>query len=155
MRRWQIPFLGLKKIREKLTPFEIEQFFTLSSEEMEGIATREHDLHRLAVALQVGFLRMTGRPLHQWQVIPRGILQYLGRQLQIEVPSIASLRALYQRRPTLFEHQSFAAALLGFRPLEEQPRRALVAHLNQEAEAARTPDHLVLSTKRWLYEHWV
>lgn len=30
----------------------------------------------------------------------------------------------------------------------------MVAHLNREAEVACTPDHLVLSAKRWLYEHY-
>ena len=153
MRRWHIPFLGLKKIPPKLTPFEIEQFFTLSAREIEVISTRERGLHRLAVALQVGFLRMAGRPLLQWQVIPAVILEFLGEQLQIEAPTIASLRALYQYRTTLFNHQSFAGSILGFQPMEERPRRGLMAHLNREAEAARTADQLILSAKRWLYEH--
>ena len=153
MRRWQIPLLGLKRIPPKLAPFEIEQLFTLSDEEMDEIWTCEQDLDRLAVELQPGFLRMAGRPLYQWQVVPSVIWQYMGQQLGIEAPDIASLGARYQHRTTLFNHQSFAASIKGFQSLEEQSRRGLVAHLNREAEAGLSADQLALSAKRWFYEH--
>ena len=42
-------------------------------------------------------------------VLPPGaLLGHLGGQLQIEVPALASIRALYRRKRTLYEHQVLA-----------------------------------------------
>jgi hypothetical protein len=117
VQRWQIPFLGRSSIPRQLSLFEIEQFFSLTSEELRAIRTRRGSLNRLGVALQVGFLRMTGRQLNSVRVLPQPILAHLGQQLDIAVPAIASIRALYRRERTLYEHQVFASDLLRFRSL--------------------------------------
>jgi prevent-host-death family protein len=62
---------------------------------------------RLARAIHLGFIGMTGRMLDSFEMIPRPLLEHLGDTLGIAVPTLASLRALYSRRSTLFEHQRF------------------------------------------------
>lgn len=66
---------------------------------------------------------MSGFQLTSTEVIHWRILAFLGEQLQIPAPRIASLRALYRRRPTLHEHQRLAKAQLGFRKHTEPVRR--------------------------------
>jgi hypothetical protein len=56
MKRWQIPFLGRRTFPRRLSLFEIEQFFSFSAEELQGIRTRRGALNHLSCALQVGFL---------------------------------------------------------------------------------------------------
>ena len=153
MQRWQIPFLGRSRIPAQLSPFEVEQLFTLTNKELEAIRTRRGALNRLGVALQLGFLRLTGRQLNSVHVLPQAVLTHLARQLAIEAPDIASIRALYRRERTLYEHQNFAADLLGFRPLHAPGERGLVAHLRREAATVYSPHALLSSAYRWLYEH--
>ena len=47
------------------------------------------------VALHLGFVRMSGRPLDAFRVLPVMLLRHLGKELGIPVPDIPSLRALY------------------------------------------------------------
>jgi Tn3 transposase DDE domain len=48
-------------------------------------------LNRLALALQIGFLKMTGRTLNSVELIPPGVLDHLGRQLDCVPPRIAPI----------------------------------------------------------------
>jgi hypothetical protein len=61
------------------------------------------------------------------------MVRFEGRELGIEVPTITSVRALYRRRATLFEHQRWAAEILGFSPTSEHQRRALAGLIKQES----------------------
>jgi hypothetical protein len=131
MSRWEYRFLGCEKFPDALSALEIEQFFTFESVELTEVKRRRGAMNRLAMALQIGFVKMTGAPLNSVQLIPVEILDHLGRQLGVGVgtPRIASVRALYRRRRTLFDHQQAALDFLGFRYLSEQAEPTLVAFL--------------------------
>jgi hypothetical protein len=60
VQHWQLPFLGLRTFPVELTAFEIRYFFSFTITEREAISSRHGDFHRLAAALQIGFLKMTG-----------------------------------------------------------------------------------------------
>ena len=153
MQRWQYPFLGLTHIPATLSPFEIRWFFTLSETELAAVCSRHRPLSQLGIALQLGFLRMTGRLLNDVKLLPGALLEHLGGQLQIEVPALASIRALYRRKRTLYEHQVLAVDLLGFHKLPEKARPWLAKHLREEAASLMSADELVLAARRWLYAH--
>jgi TnpA family transposase len=153
MQRWQVRLLGRNSIPRELALFELEQFFNFLPEELQAIRTRRGTLNRLGCALQVGFRRMTGRHLNSVRVLSQPLLAHLGQQLAIAVPDIASLRALYRRERTLYEHQVFAADLLRFRSLNAHAERGLVAHLRKEAITVSSPQALLSDAYRWLYEH--
>lgn len=86
-------------------------------------------------------------------MLPQPLLAHLGQQLAIAVPDIASVCALYHRERTLYEHQIFASDLLRFRSLSAHGERGLVAHLRKEAATVSSPQALLTSAYRWLYEH--
>jgi hypothetical protein len=112
--RWQQPYLGLESFPKALNVFEIGYFFHLEEAQLTLIRTRRGDLHQLGAALQLGFIRMTGRTLDAFGYVPLGFLQHLGDVLALgRPPMLTSLRALYRRRSTLYEHQQrvYAQAL--------------------------------------------
>ena len=77
MQHWQLPFLGLHEFPADLTAFEIRYFFTFTPHEREAILSRYGDHHRLAAAVQLGFLKMTGRTLDAFDPLPISVLRHL------------------------------------------------------------------------------
>ena len=63
MDSWHATFLGLRHLPREVTTFEIEVFFQFSSEEARIIEERRRPELKLGLALQIGFLRMSGRLL--------------------------------------------------------------------------------------------
>lgn len=96
---------------------------------------------------------MSGRSLDAFRLVPPALWRHLGSVLSCEVPELASLRALYRRRSTLFEHQQLACEVLGFRAMREHQRRYLVRILGDELWRQSDRDRLVVFVRRWLYEH--
>jgi hypothetical protein len=68
---------------------------------------------RLALVLQVGFLRMTGTTLDTYEYIPRSVLECVAMQLKVRAPMLATLRALSRRVMTRHRHQNWACRYLG------------------------------------------
>jgi hypothetical protein len=101
-------YLGWDHFPSGLTEPEVVHFFSLSAEERQAVLRRRRPLNRLGVALQIGHLRLSGTPMNSVQMIPPEILAYVGCELGIPAPRLASIRALYRRRRTLFEHQATA-----------------------------------------------
>jgi hypothetical protein len=95
---------------------------------------------------------MTGRTLNSCQILPPAVLAHLGRQLDLVPPQLASIRGLYRRRRTLYDHQHVAVTALGFRHLTEHAERGLTAHLRRSAETTFSTDALTRAARVWLYE---
>lgn len=154
LHRWQHQFLGTTILPTYLSTMELATFFTFSDAELADIHTRYKANLKLAAAMQLGFLKMSGRPLSGLRVIPRDLLKHIGLQLQVAPPTIASLKAIYRRRPrTLYSHQSWAieAAKMA-RPSEAQFAR-LLPYLRHESRHNLSTDELVAAGKVWLYQH--
>ena len=154
LNRWEHRYLGQELFPETLSALEIEHFFTLDEQELARVRERRGPLNRLALALHVGFLKMTGNTLNSVERIPTEILDRLGRQLDCTPPRIASIRAFYRRRRrTLFEHHAAALRLLGRSELTPHAERGLVAYLRREATAVFDQVDLMASARTWLIEH--
>jgi hypothetical protein len=154
MNDWQSTYLGRGALPRDLSGFEIEAFFTYSESERRVIDDeRRSPALKLALALQIGFLRMTGCLLEALRMVPPALWRHLGAQFEIDAPDLASLRTMYRRRRTLFEQQDLACSVLGFHDVTEAQRRALVRAIN--AELSRTSDRqrLLQFARRWLYDH--
>jgi len=108
MQGWHTPCLGLRELPREFSPFELQAFFTFSLAERELIERRRGDHRKLGLALHIGFVRMSGRPLNSVRAVPVALLRHLGQTLDIATPDLASLRALYSRGRTLFDHQQQA-----------------------------------------------
>jgi hypothetical protein len=153
MDSWHATFLGLRHLPREVTAFEIEAFYQFSAEECRVIEERRRPELKLALALQIGFLRMSGRLLEAVRIVPPLLWKHLGARFNVAAPDLASLRAMYRRAPTLIEHQQLACETLGFRWLGEHHRRGLVRVMREELTRTDDPQRLLGFVRRWLYDH--
>jgi hypothetical protein len=70
MDSWHATFLGLRHLPREVSAFEIEAFYQFSAEECRVIEERRRPELKLALALQIGFLRMSGRLLEAVRIVP-------------------------------------------------------------------------------------
>jgi len=154
MLAWHVPYLGWTRLPTEVSEFEITHFFSLRAEDRSAVLTRYRDSLRLGAALQIGFLKMCGRPLDAIQRVPADLLKHLGEQLEIPAPTLATLRALYlKRRRTLYEHQRWAMEFLGMIRFEATDTIRLLPSLCDVVRAGVSGDHLVTATRKLLYEN--
>jgi len=97
MHFWQLPLLSLPDLPADLSDFEIAYFFSFSAAEQHAISARRGASYRLAAALHLGFLKMTGRTLDPFDPVPPKLLAHLGQELGLSAPELTSLRVLYRR----------------------------------------------------------
>ena len=98
-------FVGQETLPSRLSEFDHEQFFELSSADVTAIREEFRSDHRLPAALMPLFMRLASRPLDGFTVLPRNLLRRTAEVLGVSPPSIASLRSIYKRRQTLSKHQ--------------------------------------------------
>jgi len=153
MHGWQTTFLGMRELPRDISDFEMKAFFTFAGAEREAINARRGDAHKLGLALHIGFLRMSGRLLYAFRVVPVALWRHLSEELGIATPDVASLRTLYGREKTLFDHQQLACTVLGFRWMSEHQRRSLVRELRDEVARCADRDQLLVRARQWLYKN--
>ena len=153
MERWHTSWLGLKQFPTELSAFDLDQFFTLDAADQQIVTSRRRSTHRLGIALQIGFIRMTGCTLDAVQIVPATALHHVAAQLHLPAPDIATLRAMYARRRTLYEHQQLARTATSFVELTDAAERVLNGQLRREAEVLFTVERLIESAQLWLYTH--
>ncbi|WP_176072339.1 Tn3 family transposase [Paraburkholderia mimosarum] len=154
MDHWRLAYLGIRQVPRELSEFELSTFFTFSKRERTQIDSRRTDLYRLAIALHVGFLRMTGRPLDSYRQIPTILWRHLGQQLDVQPPDVGTLRSIYDGNfKTLSDHQGFAKTIVNFRSIAEHQRRYVIRWLKEQLTGRPERGQLMSDLKRWLYEH--
>src|SRR5260370_15386941 len=153
MQGWQTTYLGMRALPREISTCELEAFFTCSPAECELIAARRGNRLKLGLALHIGFLRMSGCLLDAFRVIPSSLWRHLSTELGIDAPELASLRSMYGRGRTLFDHQQVACQSLGFRWMSEHQRRALVRELRDQVRRCADREQLLVGARQWLYEH--
>ena len=77
MLHWQDRFLGSSALSRELSAFE-QGFFQYSPEDIDAIRQAFRPKYRIAVAIQLGFMRLTGGRLDVMNVVPRGLLTTVG-----------------------------------------------------------------------------
>jgi hypothetical protein len=153
MEVWQQQYLGLETVPPSLTNAEIDFFFTPPDPAWEIIARRRSALSRMGLIIHIGFLRMTGRSLSVVDMIPPPVLACAAQHAGMAAPQIATLRAIYRRRPTLFDHQNAAALALGLKPCGDQALRHVTGFLRRQCGSVISRDELVRDARLWLYDH--
>ncbi|KKW89675.1 DUF4158 domain-containing protein, partial [Sphingobium chungbukense] len=152
MESWREQYLGVDALPTSLTHAQIEYFFQPAEHMLPYVSSRRRPLTSLGLLLHIGFLRMTGRPLAAFERIPPGILEFVANHAGIPAPQIATLRAIYRRRMTLFAHQRLAAEAIGWRSAEDGVLRMLTAFLRRQAETQISRPDLIRQARRWLYD---
>ena len=114
MQGWQTPYLGLRDLPHELTEFESAGLLQLQSCRVRTDRAPARRQTKLGLrTAYIGFVRMSGRPLNSVRG-PARVAASPGPDAGITTPDLASLRALYARGRTLFDHQQQACEALGF-----------------------------------------
>lgn len=147
MSTYALRFVGQEGLSNRLSDFDLSQFFQLIEADVKAVGAQFRSDHRASAALMVLYLRAVGRPLDSTTVLPRNLLRYVGETFKTAAPTIASLRSIYQRSQTLYKHQLWAKTHLGLKDLD-----GLVALLKLQAAEASHADDLATAACHWLYE---
>lgn len=151
MRRWELTYLGRSTFPKDLSEFELKRAFTFTDRERRDIRKAFRVKYRLAAALQFGFLRLTGRALGSVAYVPTAVLHHLGRQFRGPAPDLATLRALYRREATRFEHHRWAIEYSGLMKLDERGQASLVRELHERTHGTLSRSRLVQLAREWLF----
>jgi hypothetical protein len=151
MAHWQDRFLGIGELPPELSIFEIE-FFQFSPADIAAIRKEFRPKYRIAVAVQLGFMRLTGARLNAFNVVPRKLLSSVGEQVGETAPSIASLRTMYGRGNTRRDHQAWAMQWLKIKAHTKRQERMLFAALREASKATESIDRLIATARQWLFD---
>lgn len=98
-------YVGQDRLPPRLSEFNVERYFALGDSDLAAISERFWRDRRSGAAIQLVFLRASGHALDHVGTLPRQLLRYVDERLGLPVPLIASLRTIYQRYKTRYEHQ--------------------------------------------------
>ena len=59
-------FIGAENLPPRLSEFDVQQSFCLSTDDIAAVAERFRHERRVAAAIQMLFLRASGRPMDRW-----------------------------------------------------------------------------------------
>lgn len=150
--RWQYQYIGTTTLPKTISVVELSAFFTYTEQELAEIAKKRKDALRIAAAVQLGFLKMAGCSLDDLNTIPLRLLRHVATQIGVPAVGIATLRSIYDRQKTRYDHQWWAMELLGFRKADEQDLAPLPSFLENEARQTSDRDLLSQRAKLWLYQ---
>ncbi len=136
----------------RLSEFDVQQSFCLSADDLAAVAERFRYDRWVAAAIQMLFLRASGRPMDRFASVPKRLLRSVCEAFQTSAVSIASLRSLYARRQTLHEHQAWARTYLGLQGLDAAGVDPLQRVLAIPALEAAHPEDLAETARMWLFE---
>lgn len=145
-------YVGQDRLPARLSEFDVERYFALTDSDIAAINVRFRRDRRAGVAVQLVFLRASGHTLDHVGTLPRQLLRYLGERLELPTPTIASLKTLYRRYKTLYDHQVWACEYLGLTSIGSDHWKELAAWMRQDANEALTLDELIQHAHGWLYE---
>lgn len=114
---------------------------------MAAINERFRRDRRAGAAIQLVFLRASGHTLDHVGTLPQQLLRYAGERLGLPTPSIASLRTLYQRYKTQYEHQAWACEYLGLTSMGTDQWSGLEAWMRQDAAESLALDELIVPSR--------
>ena len=134
----------------RLSKFDVEQYFTLTKADVLALCERFRADRRVPAAILLLHLRASGRPLDRVAVVPKNLLRTVSNALGAPMLTIASLRSLYQRRPTLYEHQRWVKDYLGLQDLDDTKTVELQEVLAVASDQAAHVDELIGTARTWL-----
>lgn len=151
MRPIHLRFVGATELPKSLSDFDVEQSFRISNADIAAIRERFRADRRLGAALQLVFLRATGRPLGRAASVPRALLRSLCAAVGVTETAIASLKTIYARVATLYEHQQWTRDYAGITDAEDAVMTGLGKALEDLAKTAASVDELVQEAELWLF----
>ncbi|WP_367576111.1 DUF4158 domain-containing protein [Noviherbaspirillum album] len=125
MSRYDLRYVGATSLPRRLSDFELDQYFHLSRTDVAALNTTFRTAHRAGAAVFLLFFRNASRSFDLSIPFPRALLRHVGTVLGLSTPTLASLRAMYQRPQTLYAHQACAKSYLGLVDIDQSASSTL------------------------------
>ena len=119
---------------------DLLRHYTLSDEDLQNIGARRRPSNKLGFALQLCVLRYPGRLLAPGEFVPPAVVDFIGRQLDLEGDELADYAV---RSETRHEHLAELRRLYGFRSFAGGAAYELGDRLREEAPRAQSNEDLV------------
>lgn len=68
-------FIGAENLPTRLPEFDVQLSFCMSADDVAAVAGRFHHDRRVAAAIQMLFLRASGRPMDRFALVPKTLLR--------------------------------------------------------------------------------
>lgn len=130
MSSFHLRFVGAVELPKSLSEMDVDESFRLSEKDIADVREKFKGA-RLGAALQLVFIRATGRSLDKVTGIPRALLKSLCISLALNDTAIATLKTLYKRSATRFAHQKWAREASGLSPADESTLKQLADALTE------------------------
>lgn len=151
MSSFHLRFVGAVELPKSLSEMDVDESFRLSEKDVTDVREKFKGA-RLGAALQLVFIRATGRSLDKVTGIPRALLKSLCVSLALNDTAIATLKTLYKRSATRFAHQKWARETSGLSPAEDSTLKQLADALTELAVTASSVADLVKEAEHWLFD---
>lgn len=151
MSDFELRYVGAEALPRSLSEFDSSYYFKLGDEDALAINAQFRGINRIGVAVLLLFMRVSGRPLDRISSIPKALLQHISEKLDVAAPSIATLKTIYDRRPTHYVHQAWVKKHLGLKDFGAADLQALATELRLHAKGVASVDDLVAIGCRWLF----
>ena len=119
---------------------DLLRYYTLSDEDLQNIGGRRRPRNKLGYALQLCVLRYPGRLLAPGEFVPPAVVDFIGRQLDLDGDELADYA---MRSETRHEHLAELRRLYGFRSFSGGAAHELGDRLREEAPRAQSNEDLV------------
>src|SRR5713226_3525454 len=138
---------GFERIPANLSRAELFRYFTFVEEDRREINQCRGDYNKIGFALLLGGVRLTGRFLYDFELVPRGLVAHMCEQLDLDVPLF---RSYPQRQPPRYEHFERLKAYLGLRSFAGRDRALIAQHVREQVRAGARLHELLPSTEQRL-----
>ena len=68
-------FIGAATLPSRMSELDVQQFFSLSKDDISAVCERFRDDRPVAAAIQLLFLRASGRPMDRFATVPKVLLR--------------------------------------------------------------------------------
>jgi len=140
---------GFETIPANLSRAELFRFFTFPELDRREIAQCRGESNKIGFALLLGAVRLTGRFIQDFELVPHSLVTHICEQLRLETPLILTYP---QRQPTRYEHVERIKSYLGLRSFIRTDNDVVVNHVRERVRAGARLHELMASVEEMLRE---
>jgi len=141
--------VGFETIPANLSRAELFRYFTFPEPDRLEIAQCRGESNKIGFALLLGAVRLTGRFIQDFELVPHSLVAHICKQLRLETPLILTYP---QRQPTRYEHVDRIKSYLGLRPFKQTDNDVVVNHVREQVRAGARLHELMASVEEMLRE---
>lgn len=141
--------VGFETVPANLSRAELFRYFTFPEPDRREIAQCRGDGNKIGFALLLGAIRLTGRFIQDFELVPHSLVAHICEQLRLETPLILTYP---QRQPTRYEHVERIKSYLGLRSFKQTDNDVIVSHVRVRVRAGARLHELLADVEEMLRE---